>query len=206
MRFKRLKRKALLSIVNGYKNWIVSFPALDRKMKSGGQMHISVDTGVNQIISTSRLLAISHRDYDGNAYNVLKAAVEEIESNDHEDTNDKPLFLKSGGDGLEYRALVWVWRLAAHSLNRYCGAYDEWTCSAAERSEMDTFEEKSKEWNGAYVRYQEIVALETLKEFAQQSYIEYTKNENYDSEAEEYFFRSVLCPTDSPGLKQLIYE
>ena len=64
-----------MSIVNKYRNWIVSFPALDRDRKSGGKLHISLDTGVDQIISTGRLLALSHRDYDGDAYNVLKDAV-----------------------------------------------------------------------------------------------------------------------------------
>ena len=200
-----------MSIVNKYRNWIVSFPALDRDRKSGGKLHISLDTGVDQIISTGRLLALSHRDYDGDAYNVLKDAVEELESDDDDDDddvgyNDSPLVLKSGGDGLEYRALVWVWRLATHGVNRYCGAYEEWTCSKAERSEMDSFEKNSKEWSAAYVRHQEIVALETLKEYAEHSYLEYTRNDNYDPEAEEFFFRSTLCPADSPGLKELINE
>ena len=211
MRFKRLKRKALLSIVNRYRNWIVSFPPRDLDRKSRGKLHISVDTGVDQIISTGRLLAISHRDYDGDAYNILKDAVEELESNGDDNDNDididSPLVLKSGGgDGLEYRAMIWVWRLASHGINRYCGAYEEWTCSAAERSEMDSFETNSKEWFAAYVRHQEVVALENLKEYAEHSYLEYTRNANYDPEAEEFFFRSTLCPADSPGLKQLIYE
>ncbi|VEU41440.1 unnamed protein product [Pseudo-nitzschia multistriata] len=206
LRFKRLKRKALLSIVNRYEDWVVSFPALDRSMNSNGKLQISVDSGVSQIISTCRLLALSHHDYDGDAHDVLEAAVQEMESNHDKDTHDKGLLLKSGSDGLEYRALVWVWRLAAYSLNQYCGAYEDWVCSKAEHSEMEELEKYSKEWYAAYVRYQEIVTLETLKEFAQQSQLAYTKKEHYDSEADEFFFRSTLCPVDTPGLKNLIYE
>jgi len=210
MRFKRLKRKALLSIVNEYNSWIVSFPALDRDMEDDASIKISVDGGVNQIVSTSRLLAVSHKDYDGDAYNILKAAMEEIESNGEDDgrNSDKLFTLKKGGSGLEYRTHVWVWRLASDRLNRYCGAdHEAWTCSAAERQQRHAFDEKSKEWNAAYVRYQEKVALETLREFALQKFVDISNYaEDYNPDADEFFYRNSLCPVDSPGLKQLIYE
>ena len=82
MRFKRLKRKALLYIVNRYRNWIVSFPAREIDQTHGS---IPVDSGVDQIISTGRLLALSHRDYNGNAYSVLKDTIEELEQRKDDD-------------------------------------------------------------------------------------------------------------------------
>lgn len=202
MKFKELKRNVLLSVVNRYRNWIVSFPSLDRTTNSRGQMHISVDNGVDHIISTARLLALSHKDYDGNAFTVLQSAIDELNSSSDKNV---PFDLEPGNDGLEYRAMVWVWRLASHGVNEYCGVYDEWNCSAAERSHLESLEENTKEWYASYVRHQEITALEILKEFAEQSYLEYTKTDSYDPESEEYFFRSTLCPIDSHGLKQLLY-
>lgn len=54
----------------------------------------------------SRLLALAHHDFDGDACNVLKSAVGALRmSND-----DEPLSLERGNYGLQYRELVWVWR------------------------------------------------------------------------------------------------
>jgi len=201
MRFKRLKRKALLSIVNRYRNWVVSFPPRDIDQTHG----IAVDSAVEQIISTGRLLALSHRDYAGNAYSVLKDAIEELTQ--HND-NDNPLVMKTGGgNGLEYRALIWVWRLARHGLNQNCDSYDEFLCSKEVYLELDSLELNSKQWLATYVRHQEIVALETVIAYAEHSYGEYARSiSNFDPESEEFFYRSTLCPTDTPGLKQLVGE
>jgi len=201
MRFKRLKRKALLSIANRYRNWVVSFPPRDIDQTHG----IAVDSAVDQIISTCRLLALSHRDYAGNAYSVLKDAIEELTQHDD---NDSPLVMKTGGgDGLEYRALIWVWRLARHGLNQNCDSYDEFLCSKEIYLELDSLELNSKQWLATYVRHQEIVALETVIAYAEHSYGEYARSiSNFDPESEEFFYRSTLCPTDTPGLKQLVGE
>ena len=167
MRFKRLKRKALLTVVNRYKNWIVSFPARDRDDPTS----IPFDEGVNQIISTGRLLALSHRDYEGDAYGILNEAIEGLKGDD-----DRPLVMKPGSDGLEYRSLIWVWRLASHGLNRFCGSFDETLrCLQDERSEMDLLDKNSKRWLAAYARHQEIFALNTLKDYAEHSYQQYAK-------------------------------
>jgi hypothetical protein len=72
---------------------------------------------------------------------------------------------------------------------------------------MDSFRTNSKQWLATYFRHQEIVSLETLKQYAEHFYQEYARrNPNFDPESEEFFYRSTLCPTDTIGLKQLISE
>jgi hypothetical protein len=188
----------------GIGSCFISFPAREIDQTHGS---IPVDSGVDQIISTGRLLALSHRDYNVNAYSVLKDTIEKlIQHNDDDD--DSPLVMKTGGgDGLEYRALIWVWRLASHGLNPNCNFHEEFTCSKAVHLERDSFERNSKQWLATYVRHQEIVSLEILKQYAEHFYQEYAKmNTNFDPESEEFFYRSTLCHTDTSGLKQLISE
>ena len=188
MRFKRLKSKALLAITNRFSNWAVSFPP-----NPENEVPIPMDDGVNQIIATCRLVALSHHDYDGNAFNVLRDALDKLlEGND-----ESPLTLEKDSDALEYRSLVWVWRLASLGLQVFCGADSEeiQSCLETERNNLESHEKHSKRWSAAYVRHQEITALHTLKQYAEYSYNEYARNDpDFDPEKGEYYIRSELCP------------
>ena len=188
MRFKRLKRQALLAIVNRASNWMVSFPPNPENEKS-----IPMDDGVHQIIVTCRLVALSHLDYGGNAYNVLRDALDELLEGD----NERPLTLEKDSDALEYRSLIWVWRLASLGLKLFCKTDSDNipTCLEAERNDMESHEKHSKRWSAAYVRHQEITALHTLKQYAEYSYNEYARYDpDFDPEKGEYYIRSEMCP------------
>ena len=103
MEFKLLKYKLMLLIVNDIKKWSVSLPPRDADPESTS---IPMDDGINQLVSTCRLLGLSHRDYDGTATKVLREKIKEIEEAKRNAPNDfdgdsYDLVMKKDGKGLE---------------------------------------------------------------------------------------------------------
>jgi hypothetical protein len=201
--FKRLKSKLLLLIVNDYKKWSASLPPQDRDQDKST---IPLDDGINPIISTCRLLALTHRDYDGTAANVLQTKIHEIEQAQQlapEDYHGESynLVLKRGEPGLEYRARIWLYRLAAENLNKW-GIIS----SKEERNKLDRLEPNSKDWMASYVRYQEIQTLETLKLYAQYVSRQIMDANKDVTDPEDLFYRTESCPINNSDLFQLQNE
>lgn len=203
MEFKRLKRRLLLLIVNDYRKWSASLPRRDR---DPGSTSVPIDDGVNPLISTCRLLALTHRDYEGTATNLLKTKIREVEEAQRlapEDYHGESynLVFKRSGRGLEYRAGIWLYRLAAESLKRW-GALT----SADEFDKLQTFTPNSRDWTASYVRYQELQTLETLKLYAEHVVRQFSDVNGEDIHPDDMFYRNDLCPISSPELFDLHNE
>ena len=203
MEFKQLKRKLLLLIVNDYRKWSASLPQRDTDPTSTS---VPIDDGVNPLISTCRLLALTHRDYDGNALGIVEQKIQEIEqarlatpSDYHGETYD--LVFKRGQKGLEYRAGIWLYRLAAHSINKWGD-----TSSNIELENMENFSPYTIDWMASYVRYQELLTLETLKLYAEHVVQQVSSSQGDPIHPDDMFHRNHLCPVMGPQLTNLHNE
>jgi hypothetical protein len=205
MEFKILKYKLMFLIANDLKKWSVSLPPRDTDPESTS---IPMDDGINQLVSTCRLLGLSHRDYDGTATEVLREKIQEIEEAKKKSPNDFDgesynLIMKKDGKGLELRAAVWMYRLSVVALQKWGSTSEE------ELYKMSSHVPNSKDWVAAYVRYQEIISLETLKHLSQHVMAESAEaktNSADEVNPEDFFYRNELCPIKSPVLASLLNE
>lgn len=197
MEMKRLKRQAVLLLANVHTPWLVSFPPRDLDPSSSS---VPIDDGMNQIVNTARLFALTHRDYDGTAPTILKDLVAKLK--EARSPNEFRFTLDRGDDGLEYRTMVWLWRFAAFNLEKYNGV-----TSQDERETLAQLEANSEAWYASYVRYQELIPLETMKKYADQTMSQYvaTLHRNPDLK-EDFYFRAELCPVDTHALYELVNE
>jgi hypothetical protein len=200
MDFKRLKRKLLLLIVNDYRKWSASLPPRDKEQDSTS---VQIDDAVNPLISTCRLLGLTHRDYNGTAANVLQMKINEVEEAQQSAPGDfhgesYNLILKRGDAGLDYRAGIWLYRLAAENLNRWSPATSEDELNKIKQSQPN-----SKDWIASYVRYQEIQTLETLKLYAEHVTRQVIDANREVADPEDLFYRNEFCPINSAELLQL---
>jgi hypothetical protein len=202
MEFKLLKYKLMLLIVNDSKKWSVSLPPRDADPESTS---IPMDDGINQFVSTCRLLGLTHRDYDGTATKVLKEKIKEMEeaqkkAPDDFDGDSYDLVMKKDGKGLELRAGVWMYRLSVEALTKWGSTSEE------ELYKVRSLTPNTKEWAAAYVRYQEIISLETLKHLSKHVMSESAeaKNSAENVNAEDFFYRNELCPVKSPAIAALL--
>jgi hypothetical protein len=195
MEFKSLKRKLLLLILNDYRKWSASMPRRDEDPNSTS---VPIDDGINPLISTCRLLALTHRDYKGSASYVLQEKIEEIEEAQRVAPHDfhgesYNLVMKRGDRSLDYRAGIWLYRMASETLRRWGSV-----TSKEELDKLQTIEPNSLEWMAHYVRYQELQTLEILKLFAEDVVRQINDTREEDVDPEDMFHRNELCPIDTP--------
>lgn len=120
--FQRLKLKVLQRLyANSYHKWVVTIPAQHQHGQQSvedNSVHLSpprADSGLNEIIKTCRLLALTHLDYDGSATEILKKG---FSNNQHELSLPSTPSSSSSGTtsfaslSLEYRTWIWIERLA----------------------------------------------------------------------------------------------
>jgi hypothetical protein len=203
LEFKRLKGKLLRLILNDFLKWSASLPRRDEDAESSS---IPIDDGVNPLVSTCRLLALSHRDYEGKAKIVVQQNIEEIERAQRVSPEDLhgegySLVMKRGNTGLEYRAGVWLFRLAEENLNRWGSI-----TSDDELARLRSLVPRSKEWLAVYARHQELLTLETLKLYAEYVINYFNENKDPATSPEDMFYRNDICPVNSPKLRALLVE
>jgi hypothetical protein len=188
LELKRLKYKLLLLIMNDYRKWAASLPPRDKSTS------IPIDDGISPVISICRLLALTHRDYNGTAANVVQMKILEIEEAQQAAPEDfhgetYQLVLERGEAGMEFRARIWLYRLAAEKLKRWGTASSEDELNKIQQSKFN-----SKDWTASYVRYQEIQTLETLKLYAEHVARQLRDEDKEVTDPEDLFYRNEFCP------------
>jgi len=181
---KKLKLEHLNRIANDPKRWILQMPPrTDKSVPSKStdvpitynppDFHVeNLNLDASKIIGTCRLISLSNDDFDGNATQVLKEAL----------NSDEPFFIDNQGDGLEYRALACLSRLTGISRWRYKQDLDAELALVRELT-YEAFQ--SRMWTAAQVRLGEIQTLEVLHRVAISGVMEMTnriqKEANSDS-------------------------
>ena len=109
--------------------------------------------------------------------------------------------MKRGNTGLEYRAGVWLFRLAKENLNKWGS-----TTADDELARMRGLVPQSKEWLAVYARHQELLTLETLKLYAEFVISHFNDNKDPAMDPEDMFYRDDICPANSPRLRAILDE
>jgi hypothetical protein len=162
---KKLKLEHLNRIANNPKRWVMRMPprtesSLPAKttdtpitLKPPEFDVQNIDIDASKIIETCRLISLAGYDFDGNAAQVLKEALE----------SDELLVIDSQGPDLEYRALACLSRLSGVA---------RWRFQKELEAEMKlvrelTYEDfQSRKWAAAQVRLGEMQTLEVVHRVA----------------------------------------
>ncbi len=171
---KLLKLRHLQAIANKYERWTIKIKPRDegesRPSKSSyiqimdqppkfDKKKVKFDG--SKVISTCRLIALTPRDYDGRAIEVLADAL--LQKNDEEDREYEYNFMVERQSAeLEYRTLTCLARLTTGALELYPSSVK----TDMESIASGRFKFQSKEWLGAQVRLGEMQTLEVLRSVA----------------------------------------
>ncbi|CAJ1950150.1 unnamed protein product [Cylindrotheca closterium] len=154
--FKRLKLLVLEMIANNPKYWVVRLPS--RRNHPPAFDSNPTDQDFGPILQTCRLLAMTHRDYQGDAHQILRNALSQgnldiITLQQRNDDDDVMI-------DLEIRAWTWMLRLARHKRNQYDMGLTEMT------ERISSMEVMSRDWTVAQIQFGEIQSLEYIMDHA----------------------------------------
>jgi hypothetical protein len=185
--FKKLKYEYLLATCTQESRWVfhmsprdkLSSPAPSTEQPITLQAPSSLEMRSLRfdgtvIFGTCRLLSLTHLDYGGNATAMLREALDEQQSIERDqpfstidrsssDKQSMPYVLPPTRDGLEYRTLLCIARMASTALNRFGVSVSEQQAVVAQLN-RDAFQ--SHKWTVAHLRLGEMQSLEMLKEVA----------------------------------------
>lgn len=173
LEFKRMKLELLESIANRPELWMISLPPRTLLRQEGDSYipyfaptvsaTIEQEDGLKWILSTCRLLALLPTDYQGRASGIVEGLVQRLHS------GDDMFRMIPGEPSLEYRARVWLKRLAMAKLEHY-KVNPLLGSTAAEEIEhlMNITSAGMSTWERmeSHVRLGELQALELLIDFA----------------------------------------
>lgn len=174
-----------------------------------------VDGGIADIVSTCRLLALTHRDFGGHATHMLqilldRAAVADSSSDD----SATPPRIKRDSDALEFRAMHWLDRLAREGRRRMLllepitmEEDGSTTTATAGAPSVDDLEmelrglvedasldrRQSVEWVASYGRLGEVEALATLSRYAREQKREIAMGPDFNKDDEGFIVRAERC-------------
>jgi SET domain len=152
---KQLKWYHLSKIANNPKSWIalISPRSPQSKPVESSDMMITdlvpqVDPRVtaielSRLVATCRLLALTTDDYDGNAIQVLK-----------DNMKNNTFVVEGGSTTLEYRALMFLYRLSSTALIQYKTTPKEAFDLVAQLNQENAF--PGKNWTAAHLRLGEM--------------------------------------------------
>jgi hypothetical protein len=170
---KRLKLEHLTRIANNPKSWVLKMQPRTDKSLPAKSSHIPItydppdfdiknlSLDASKIIETCRLISLTEDDFDGNAIQVLKEALEK----------DELLVIDNQGDILEFRALTCLARLSGASRWRFRQRIDDEMALVKDLTQ-DSFQ--SRLWTGAQMRLGEIQTLDVLHRVAVSGVMEMT--------------------------------
>lgn len=179
LEFKKHKMTLLETIANDPLKWIVSLPPRTVNVGSNIPFYtkeflekLDEDMGLMAILSTCRLLALTKEDYHGRAKDILEALIKKYNS------GDEKFRMIPGAAPLEYRARVWLKRLATAVLQSY-QACPTTSSSAAEEAErllmLQATNASMPEIMESNIRLAELQTLELLIAYSNQ-YMEKEKD------------------------------
>jgi hypothetical protein len=220
---KRLKLALLQQIANDPDSWTVTISprnpnARPRKASSttpgspeppafDPAQEVPYNDSFMRILTTCRLLALTHRDYEGDAIPRLRKSVRQFQfGNAAGLTSDKgrqfqfgkavSLTLEKGNDALELRSLMWMYRLADIEFKKYGTTSVEQEMETVARLNLEAFQ--SPEWSAAHVRLGELQSLILLLQFAEQMSRQYSPGAGMQSlspsASEDWILRDKPCP------------
>lgn len=170
--FKALKLQILERIANAPQYWVVALPG--RRKHTTDPPTIQLDR-LEHLLQTCRLLALTHRDYNGMAPSKLQQVVQH---------KRQALKLEQGSNALEYRAWNWVHRLAYLEQSKY-------NVTLKEQRNIVVQQANGNEWTLAQVQLGELLTLETVMQYAKQAMEQITRNED---DAADFVIREEACP------------
>lgn len=167
--FKKWKFAYLLSIAGKESFWIAHMSPRDKNSKPGRStnepitlnpppdVHMERNLQFNgtTLFGTCRLLSLTHFDYNGNATELLKDALDRESS--------VAGVLPPTNDALEYRTQMCVARIASTAMSRFNTTLGEQKELVA-RLNQEAF--GSRRWTVEHLRYGEMQTLEMLKQVA----------------------------------------
>lgn len=154
-RLKQLKWYHLSKSANSPKSWVALISPRSPISKPGESSDMMITEAVPQIdprttrievaklVSTCRLLALTIDDYDGNAIQVL-----------NDNMKNSTFVVEGGSPALEYRALMFLYRLASTALIQYQTSPDEAHDLVVKLNQENAFH--GMEWAAAHLRLAEI--------------------------------------------------
>mmetsp|Transcript_16814 Transcript_16814/g.40977 ORF Transcript_16814/g.40977 Transcript_16814/m.40977 type:complete len:243 (+) Transcript_16814:426-1154(+) len=173
--FKRAKLRVLEMIANNPRYWVVRLPsrrnhppAFDSKV---------TDEDFDAVLQACRLLAMTHRDYRGNAHQVLLNTL----------SRGTLQTLQRTSDVMEFRAWIWMLRLARHERNKYNVGLTEL------RERISRMEVMSRDWYLAQIQSGEIQSLEYIIDHAHGAVQTVRPNVN-EGEQDSSLIREDACP------------
>jgi SET domain len=162
---KRWKWKHLARIANDPDRWTVTLNPRSPKSKpaeSSDQLIVELPPKLDprsnlrmdmtSLVETCRLLALTTNDYDGNALQVLK-----------DNVGNATFVVAQGNEALEYRALMFLGRLASTALMQYQ------TTVQAEYDRVVEFNREAfpdRNWTAGHLRLGEMQSLQALSGIA----------------------------------------
>lgn len=168
---KQLKFQYLLSIGGEESSWVARMsprnskatPPLSRHVSSNPTPPPAVDLrnvhlNASMLFGTCRLISLTHNDYDGNATEVLRHALQlnyGVES--------APALLPVTNDALEFRTLLCMARMSSTALSRF-----ERTIGEQQQyvSQLNKEAFGSRNWTVAHLHLGEMQTLELIKKMA----------------------------------------
>jgi hypothetical protein len=140
-----------------------------------------LSTALEDVLSTCRLITLTHRDLNGGATALLKDSLEQ----------DKDVSVEKGEEALEVRAHVCLARLASTSLDKFGVTVEEEMANVAKLN-RERFQ--TRQWNVAHERLGEMQSLQAIIDFAR-GYAAHLQLENPPSE--DFMISRHPCPTQN---------
>lgn len=170
--FKKWKFAYLVSIAGKESRWVAQMSPRDKYSKPGRSTnepitldpppdaHLDRDLQFDgsSLFGTCRLISLTHLDYQGNATELLKDAVNMDSSVDGE-----PFVLPATTDALEYRTQMCIARVASTAMARFNTTLEEQRELVA-RLNHEAY--GTRKWTVEHLRYGEMQTLELLKQVA----------------------------------------
>ncbi|KAG7349455.1 SET methyltransferase domain containing protein [Nitzschia inconspicua] len=200
-KLKQLKWYHLSKIANNPKSWValLSPRSPASKPRESSDMMITdvvpqVDPRITSIelsrlVNTCRLLALTTDDYDGNAIQVLK-----------ENMKNSSFVVEGGNTALEYRALMFLYRLASTALIQYQTSPKEAFNLVVKLNQENSF--PGKNWTAAHLRLAEMQSLLAITGVAFSHAKKWEADAKKDSESGSalYIIREKSCPSSFSDL------
>ncbi|KAL3939920.1 MAG: hypothetical protein SGBAC_005450 [Bacillariaceae sp.] len=172
--FKRTKLRVIEMIANSPGYWVVRLPS--RRNHPPAFDSEVTDQDFDAILQTCRLLAMTHRDYRGDAHQVLLNSLSQRSLNS----------LQRNSDAMEIRAWSWMLRLARYERNQY-------TVGLSELSErISSMDAMSSDWSFAQIQFGEIQSLDYIIDYAHRA-VE-TLQRNASGNEDSSLIREDACP------------
>jgi hypothetical protein len=155
------------------------------------------DLELGNVLSTCRVISLTHRDLNGDATATLKNALASMKQDKEDKTSTKTtttnttIFkLPRGDDALEARALTCLGRLAKIGLKQFGTTVQEETRRVAR---LNREEFQSPEWSAAHVRLGEMQSLQAIARFASM-YAKEWEEQLENPPSEDFIVRTTPCP------------